>query len=77
MSTNSSNSAQLFLLNSQQDYLHILQNGEYHSIHNQATGISDRITVADGGIITDVGGVRSSTSLFIDVVVLDAQPAGR
>ena len=74
MSTNLATPAQLVPFEQSAGLPAYLQNGEYHStLDNQATGISvDRITVADGGIITDVGG-----SLSIDVVVLDAQPAGR
>lgn len=79
MSTNLATPAQLVPFEQSAGLPAYLQNGEYHStLDNQATGISvDRITVVDGGIVTDVGGVRSSTSLSIDVVVLDAQPAGR
>ncbi len=56
-----------------------LQNTDYHSsLDDQQVGANvDRISQRDGGIIVEVGGVKSQPSLSIDVVVLDAHPIGR
>lgn len=53
--------------------------GEHHStLDEQTIGSSvDRITQVDGGIVVDVDGVKSPPQLYIDVVILDAQPRGR
>ena len=79
MSTNLVNPSQLVPFEQSAGLPAYLQETGYHStLDDQATGISvDRITVVDGAIVTDVGGVRSSPSLSIDVVVLDAHPVGR
>lgn len=55
-----------------------LKDSSYHStLDEQQTGaVVDRITQRDGGIIVDVGGVKSNPSLSIDVVILDAKPSG-
>lgn len=43
----------------------------------QTSSAVDRITQVDGGIVVEVGGVKSPPMLSIDVVVLDAHPVGR
>lgn len=79
MSTNLTTPSQLMPFVQDGQLPAYLQDGGYQStLDNQATGTSvDRITVVDGAIVTDIGGVRSSPSLAIDVVVLDAHPVGR
>lgn len=56
-----------------------LQNQPSHSTLDEQTIGSevDRITQVDGGVVIEENGLRSTPSLFIDVVILDAMPRGR
>lgn len=57
------------------DYL--LEEDSSSTLYEQQTGaVVDRITQRDGGVIVDIGGVKSNPMMSIDVVVLDAKPSG-